>query len=143
MKVTEIMTTDVETCTTDTPIQAVAIQMLNLDVGSIPVVDTNGGGLVGIITDRDIVIRGIAAQFSLDTPVGQIISSDLVTGTPDMDVEDAATLMADHQIRRLPICEDNKLLGMVSLGDIAVKDPTDKNAGTAIEDISKPSQPND
>ncbi|TWT27796.1 CBS domain-containing protein [Planomicrobium sp. CPCC 101110] len=143
MKVTEIMTTDVETCTTDTAIQAVAVQMLNLDVGSIPVVDTNGGGLVGIITDRDIVIRGIAAQFSLDTPVGQILSSDLVTGTPDMDVEDAATLMAEHQIRRLPICEDNKLLGIVALGDIAVKDQSDEHAGEAIEDISKPASPND
>ncbi|WP_367281421.1 CBS domain-containing protein [Planococcus shixiaomingii] len=143
MKVTEIMTTDVETCTKDTSIQEVATQMLNLDVGSIPIVDTNGGSLVGIITDRDIVIRGIAANFTLDTPVGQIISSELVTGTPDMDVEDAATLMADNQIRRLPICEGNKLLGVVSLGDIAVKDPTDRNAGAAIEDISKPSQSND
>ncbi len=143
MKVTEIMTADVETCTTDTPIQAVAVQMLNLDVGSIPVVDTNGGGLVGIITDRDIVIRGIAAQFALDTPVGQIISSELVTGTPDMDLEGAATLMSQHQIRRLPICEGNKLLGIVALGDIAVKDQTAENSSEAIENISKPSSPND
>ncbi|TWT03657.1 CBS domain-containing protein [Planomicrobium sp. CPCC 101079] len=143
MKVTEIMTKDVETCTTDTPIQAVAIQMLNLDVGSIPVVDNNDGKLVGIITDRDIVTRGIAAQFALDTPVGQIISSDLVTGTPDMDVEDAATLMSEHQIRRLPICEDEKLVGIVALGDVAVKDQSDEHAGEAIEDISKPAEPNE
>lgn len=142
MKVTEIMTTEVETCTTDTTIQAVATQMLNLDVGSIPVLDTNGGNLVGIITDRDIVIRGIAAQFALDTPVGQILSSNIVAGTPDMDVEDAAEMMAEHQIRRLPICENDKLLGIVSLGDIAVKDQTDENAGIAIEDISKPAEPN-
>lgn len=139
MKVTEIMTTDVETCSSDTPIQAVATQMMNLDVGSIPV--TDGDRLVGIVTDRDIVIRGIAAQFTLDTPVGQIISSDLVTGRPDMDIEDAAALMSQHQIRRLPIVEDDRIVGIVSLGDVAVKDPSDQHAGEAIEDISKPAEP--
>lgn len=141
MKVTEIMTKEVETCSSDTPIQAVATQMMNLDVGSIPVTDNDK--LVGIITDRDIVVRGIASQFSLDTPVGQILSSDLVTGTADMDVEDAATVMAEHQIRRLPIVEDDKLIGIVALGDVAVKDPSDENAGVAIEDISKPAEPNE
>ncbi|MGI2327599.1 CBS domain-containing protein [Planococcus sp. YIM B11945] len=142
MKVTEIMTTDVETCTPDTPIQAVATQMMTLDVGSIPVAEN--GRLVGIVTDRDIVVRGIAAQFALDTPVGQIISSNLVTGTADMDIEDAATLMASNQIRRLPIVEDgDRLVGIVALGDVAVKDPSDQHAGAAIEDISKPAEPNE
>ncbi|MGK7376325.1 CBS domain-containing protein [Planococcus sp. 1R117A] len=139
MKVTEIMTTDVQTCTLDTPLQEIATWMLNLDVGSIPIVDN--GKLAGIITDRDIVTRGIAAQFSLDTPVRQILSSDLVTGTPDMDLEEAADLMAEHQIRRLPIVEGDRLVGIVSLGDVAVKDPSDMHAGSAIEDISKPAEP--
>ncbi|MDN7244613.1 CBS domain-containing protein [Planococcus shenhongbingii] len=139
MKVTEIMTTDVQTCTLDTPLQEIATWMLNLDVGSIPIVDN--GKLAGIITDRDVVIRGIAAQFALDTPVRQILSSDLVTGTPDMDLEEAADLMAEHQIRRLPIVEGDRLVGIVSLGDVAVKDPSDMHAGSAIEDISKPAEP--
>lgn len=139
MKVTEIMTTDVQTCTMDATLQEIARMMQEWDVGSIPVVEN--GRLAGIITDRDLVIRGIASQFALDTPVRQILSSDLVTGRPDMDLEEAADLMAEHQIRRLPIVEGDKLLGIVSLGDVAVKDPSDMHAGAAIEDISKPAEP--
>lgn len=139
MKVTELMTTDVETCTPDTTLQEVATRMLELDVGSIPVSDDNK--LHGIITDRDIVTRGIAAQFSLDTPVSQILSSNMITGTKDMDVEDAASLMAQNQIRRLPIVENDKVVGIVALGDIAVKDPSDADAEIALEDVSEPAEP--
>lgn len=140
MKVRELMTSDVDMCTMDTSIQEVAAHMLKLDVGSIPI--TDNGKLAGIITDRDIVTRGVAAQLSLDTPVSEILSTELITGSPDMDIEEAAELMATNQIRRLPIVESEKLVGIVSLGDIAVKDPTDHLAGEAIEDISKPAQPN-
>lgn len=139
MKVTDIMTTDVQTCTMDATLQEIAGMMQEWDVGSIPVMENDR--LAGIITDRDLVIRGIASQFALDTPVRQILSSDLVTGRPDMDLEEAADLMAEHQIRRLPIAEGDKLLGIVSLGDVAVKDPSDMHAGAAIEDISKPAEP--
>lgn len=140
MKVRELMTSDVDMCTMDTSIQEVAALMLKLDVGSIPI--TDNGKLAGIITDRDIVTRGVAAQLSLDTPVSKILSTQLITGSPDMDIEEAAELMATNQIRRLPIVESERLVGIVSLGDIAVKDPTDHLAGEAIEDISKPAQPN-
>ena len=140
MKVTEIMTTDVETCSPEATLQEIAIRMLELDVGSIPVSDDDK--LIGIITDRDIVVRGIASQFSLDTPVSRIISSDMVTGTKDMDVEKAASLMAKHQIRRLPIVENNQVVGIVSLGDIAVKDPSDEDSAIALEDVSEPAEPN-
>ena len=139
MKITEIMTTDVETCPSEMTLQEVASKMLDLDVGSIPV--TENGKLRGIITDRDIVIRGIASQISLDSPVSQILSSEIVTGTKDMSVEDAADLMAKHQIRRLPIVENDEVVGMVSLGDIAVKDPSDEDAKIALEDISDPAEP--
>lgn len=139
MKVTEIMTTDVETCSPDTSLQEVASKMLELDVGSIPVSDNDK--LLGIVTDRDIVTRGIASQLSLDTPVSQILSSETVTGTKDMDVEDAANLMSKHQIRRLPIVENDQVIGMVSLGDIAVKDPSDEDAEIALEDVSEPAEP--
>lgn len=138
MKVSEIMTSNVDMCTVDTPIQEVAAHMQKLDVGSIPI--TDNGKLVGIITDRDIVTRGVAAQLSLDTPVSQILSTHLITGSPDMDIEEAADLMAKNQVRRLPIVESERLVGIVSLGDIAVKDPTEHLAGEAIEDISKPAE---
>ena len=88
----------------------------------------------------DTSIQEVAAQLSLDTPVSKILSTQLITGSPDMDIEDAAELMAKNQIRRLPIVEKERLVGIVSLGDIAVKDPTDHLAGDAIEDISKPSE---
>ncbi|WP_031548103.1 CBS domain-containing protein [Salinicoccus luteus] len=139
MKVREIMTTEVETCGPETTIQEVASKMMELDVGSIPV--TEDGNLRGIITDRDLVIRGIASQFSLETPVNRILSSDNVTGTPDMDVEEAANLMAQEQIRRLPIIEDNRVAGIISLGDVAVDEEDPEDSEVALEEISKPAEP--
>lgn len=139
MKVTEIMTSDVDTCTPQSTLQEVAAKMKEIDVGSIPVVDNDK--LVGIITDRDIVTRGIAENVSLDSAVSEILSSDIVTGNKDMTVEDAAELMADHQIRRLPIVENDKVVGMVSLGDIAVKDKSYGNADIALDEVSEPAEP--
>jgi CBS domain-containing protein len=139
MKVTDIMTSNVDTCPTQASLQEVATKMRDLDVGSIPIVDN--GKLIGIITDRDIVTRGIAEQKSLDSPVTDILSSDPVTATTDMDVEDAANLMAQHQIRRLPIVEGDKVVGIVSLGDIAVKDKSYDNAEIALDDVSEPAEP--
>lgn len=135
MKITDIMTTDVETCAPEMSIQEIASKMLELDVGSIPISD--GKRLLGIVTDRDIVIRGIASQISLDSPVSQILTSEMVTGTKDMSIEDAADLMAEHQIRRLPIVENDQLVGIVSLGDLAVRDGTDDNASLVLEEVSE------
>lgn len=139
MKVTEVMTRNVDTCPADATLQEVASRMKELDVGSIPVIDNNN--LIGIVTDRDIVTRGIAEQLSLDSPISNIISSDAVTGSIDMSVEDAANLMAQHQIRRLPIVEGDEIVGIVSLGDIAVKDTSYGNAEIALEDVSEPAEP--
>ncbi|MBT2570841.1 CBS domain-containing protein [Planococcus sp. ISL-110] len=135
MKITDIMTTDVKTCTPETSIRELASKMLELDVGSIPISD--GKRLLGIVTDRDIVIRGIAAQVSLDRSVSQILTSDLVTGTTDMSIKDAAELMSKHQIRRLPIVENDQLIGIVSLGDIAVRDRNEDNASMILEEVSE------
>lgn len=135
MKITDIMTKDVETCAPETSLQEIASKMLELDVGSIPISD--GKRLFGIVTDRDIVIRGIASQISLDSPVSQILTSEMVTGTTDMSIEDAADLMSEHQIRRLPIVENDQLIGIVSLGDIAVRDRTDDNASLILEEVSE------
>ncbi|RNF39670.1 CBS domain-containing protein [Planococcus salinus] len=139
MKVKEIMTPDVETCGPNTTLQEAASKMKELDVGSIPVSDDKK--LLGIVTDRDIVTRGIAKQVSLNAPVSDILSSDIVKGNAEMDVEEAASLMAEHQIRRLPIVEDDQLVGIVSLGDIAVKDKTYGNADTALDEVSEPAEP--
>ncbi|WP_298828661.1 CBS domain-containing protein [uncultured Planococcus sp.] len=135
MKITDIMTKDVETCAPETSLQEIASKMLELDVGSIPISD--GKRLLGIVTDRDIVTRGIASQISLDSPVSQILTSEMVIGTKDMSIEDAADLMSEHQIRRLPIVENDQLVGIVSLGDIAVRDQTDDNASLVLEEVSE------
>ncbi len=140
MKVTEIMTADVEMCTVETPILEVAAKMRKVNVGSIPV--TENGELYGIVTDRDIVTRAVADQLSLDTPVSKILSKQVIMGHPDMDIEEAAELMSTKQIRRLPIVENNRIVGIVSLGDIAVKTASNHLAGEAIEDISKPAELN-
>lgn len=139
MKVTEIMTSDVDTCAPQATIQEVAVQMRDLDVGAIPIAE--GEKLIGIVTDRDIVVRALAEQLSLDRPISEILSSETVTGKTDMSVEDAANLMSEHQIRRLPIVENDKLVGIVSLGDIAVKDETYDNAEIALDDVSEPAEP--
>ncbi|GAA3731444.1 CBS domain-containing protein [Salinicoccus jeotgali] len=139
MQVKEIMTTEIETCGPETTVQQVASKMMELDVGSIPV--TEDGNLRGIITDRDLVIRGIASQFSLETPINRILSSSFVTGTPDMDVEEAANIMAQEQVRRLPIIEDNKVVGIVALGDVAVDEEDPEDSEEALEEISKPAEP--
>ena len=139
MKVTEVMTKNVETCIPQSSLKEAAVKMKELDVGSIPVTDSDK--LVGIVTDRDIVIRGIAEQKSLDRPVSEILSPDMVTGTPDMSTEDAAEKMADNQIRRLPIVDNGKVIGIVALGDIAVKDRTYNNADIALDEVSEPAEP--
>ena len=139
MKVSDIMTSEVDTCMPNTTLQEAAAKMKEINVGSIPVVDNDK--LVGIITDRDIVVRGIAENVSLDTAVSEILSESTVTGSKDMSVEEAAELMADHQIRRLPIVENDKVVGIVSLGDIAVKDKSYGNADIALDEVSEPAEP--
>lgn len=137
MKIQEIMTRDPKTCSLETTLEDVASLMRDEDVGAIPIVDD--GELAGIITDRDIVVRCIAdGKAPGDTTVEEVISEDLKTVSPDDDVQQAARIMADAQIRRLPVVdEDGNLVGMVSLGDIAVKHSDEEVSGGALEDISE------
>jgi len=94
--------------------------------------------LVGIITDRDIVVRCVAeGKDPSDTNVEEVLSHELETIEPDVDVEEAARLMADKQIRRLPVCEDGELIGMVSLGDLAVRTPQSEGPAAALCEISQ------
>ncbi|WP_282019276.1 CBS domain-containing protein [Planomicrobium okeanokoites] len=139
MKVADIMTKEVDTCNPGHSLQEVAAKMKEINVGSILICENEK--LVGIITDRDIVVRGIADNLSLESAVSEILSENMVTGNKDMSVEEAAELMADHQIRRLPIVENDKVVGIVSLGDIAVKDKSYGNADIALDEVSEPAEP--
>jgi CBS domain-containing protein len=110
------------------------------NVGSIPVCDHTG--VVGIVTDRDIVVRNVAhGKTPHDTKVQDIMTSQVMTVTPDMDIDDATSLMAQEQIRRLPVVEDNQIIGMLSLGDVASDMRFDMEAAEALCEISKPSKP--
>jgi CBS domain-containing protein len=93
---------------------------------------------VGMITDRDIVVRGVAEKHPGSTKVEDIMSEQLVTVTPDMNTREAAQLMAENQVRRLPVVEGDRLVGIVALGDFAVRDLTDDQAKKALSEISEP-----
>jgi CBS domain-containing protein len=137
MKVSDIMTSEgLATATLDTTLSEIAARMRDENVGAIPIVDDDEK-LAGIITDRDIVVRGIAEGEDPDECTAEdIISEKLHTIHPHADIEEAAELMARHQIRRLPVVENSIIVGMISLGDIAVKSEEDE-AAVALEDISE------
>jgi CBS domain-containing protein len=134
-KIRDIMTSDVETCTLLDNVFEVAVKMKELNVGAIPIV--NEDRLVGMITDRDIVIRGIAEKHPPSSKVESVMSDHLVTATPEMSTQDATKLMAEHKIRRLPVVEGEKLVGIVALGDFAVNEMTDEQAQHALTEISE------
>jgi CBS domain-containing protein len=97
----------------------------------------DGSHVVGMITDRDIVIRAIA-DGDMECTVDDIVTDDVVCATPDMSTSEAAELMSEHQIRRLPVVdEDENLVGIVSLGDLAVKEGRDTRMGETLENISE------
>jgi CBS domain-containing protein len=134
-KIRDIMTDNVECCTLLDNVFEVALKMKELNVGAIPIVDQEK--LVGMITDRDIVVRGVAEKHPGSTKVEDIMSSKLVTISADAASQEAAKLMAEHQIRRLPVVEGDKLIGIVSLGDFAIRKLTDDQAKEALTEISE------
>ncbi|HHX95044.1 MAG TPA: CBS domain-containing protein [Clostridia bacterium] len=140
MKVKDVMTTNVFTSTPDSNLKDVADKMKELNVGAIPVVQE--GKPVGIITDRDIVLRTISEDKNpFSAKAADVMSVDLVLAAPEMDVDDAAALMSRHRIRRLPVVENGKLVGIISLGDLAAKSHLADEAGKALSDISHPIGP--
>ncbi|WP_126427624.1 CBS domain-containing protein [Brevibacillus marinus] len=135
----EIMTQDVATVTLKDNVYEVAVKMRDLDVGLIPVVDENNE-VIGVITDRDIVIRGIAEKREGSAAVSEVMTRDIVLGRPDMTVDEAAKIMAKHQIRRLPVVENGKLVGIVALADMAVRQLHHDEASEALYQISEPNR---
>lgn len=137
MKVREIMTSEgLATATLDTTLAEIAERMRDENVGAIPIVDDDDK-LCGIITDRDIVVRAVAeGEDPGECTAEEILSEQLHTIDPEADIEAAADLMAEHQIRRLPVVEDEVVIGMISLGDLAVKSEEDE-ASDVLEDVSE------
>ncbi|MCG1020515.1 CBS domain-containing protein [Sutcliffiella horikoshii] len=133
--VREVMTTNVDFCTPLDNVFEVATKMKDLNVGAIPIVENNE--LLGMITDRDLVVRGIAEKHPGSNSVTNVMSDHLITIGPDASIEEAAHKMAEHQIRRLPVVENGALIGIVSLGDLAIRDYSDDQAGEALSDISE------
>lgn len=133
------MTNSVSSVQADTPIKDAARIMRDLNVGSVPVCE--GSKPIGIITDRDIAIRTVAEAGDANTPVSQVMTSNLIYGNPDMSDLEAAELMANSQVRRLPVVDQDQLVGIVALGDLAVQDECDMEAGRALTNISIPSKP--
>jgi CBS domain-containing protein len=136
-KVKEIMSRDVQVTSPDKTIEEAAQQMEQGNFGMLPV--ESQGRMIGAISDRDIAVRAVAKGREPDTEVSEIMSKGIVTAFEDTSVADAAKLMSDNKIRRLPILNANKhLVGIVALGDIAVEDADAVVAATALSAISKP-----
>jgi CBS domain-containing protein len=120
MQLREIMTPGVVTADADADVLAVARLMRDRSVGSIVLCDSEGSP-AAMVTDRDLTVRALAEELPGDEPVGEHASRPLVTGEPDMELEEAAALMVTHKIRRLPILDGESLVGIVTLDDIAVR----------------------
>lgn len=136
MKARDIMSCDVASLRSDDSVERAAQLMKQYDVGSIPICNNNQ--VVGIVTDRDITVRSVAESQDLKhQKVSEIMSANPVVGTAEMNVQEVAKLMSEKQIRRLPIVENNNLVGMVALGDISVEPQLQDNAEWALKNISK------
>ena len=136
MKVSEVMTREVRTVRPDQTVQEAAGFMLSDDAGSMPVSD--GDRLLGMITDRDIAVRGIARGHGPDTPVRELMTDDVICARVDDDVEEVAARMCNAQVRRLPVIDrEEKLCGIVSLGDLA-READDETSEHALEGVSAP-----
>lgn len=134
MKINQVMTRDVQTVTPDQTAREAASFMLRADAGSIPV--TDGDRLIGMITDRDIAVRGTAKGLGPDCAVREPMTSEIVCAREDDDAESVAQRMSEAQVRRLPVLDgDDRLVGMVSLGDLA-RETTGESAHRALEGVS-------
>jgi CBS domain-containing protein len=134
MNIRDVMTPNPRTLTPDDTIQNAARAMRDEDTGAIPIVEN--GRPVGMVTDRDIVVRAVADGGELNRRLGDIITSGIVSVSPDMSTREAGQLMSEHQVRRLPVVEGDRLVGIVSLGDLAVKEGKDKRSGDTLQSIS-------
>ena len=137
MKIAECMSRDVQTVKPEQPIQEAAQFMLRSDAGSMPVCD--GDRLVGMLTDRDIAVRAVAEGRGPDTPVREAMTDHIDYCYDDDEIEEVAIRMSDAQVRRFPVLsrEDNKLVGIVSLGDLSRSEQSEA-AQVALDGVTDP-----
>jgi CBS domain-containing protein len=132
----DVMTPNPVTVGPSATLQEAARIMRDEDTGVVPIVEN--GRPVGVVTDRDIVVRAVAdGAEGARRSVRDVASSDLITVPPDMTTEQAAELMAERQVRRVLVCENDRLVGVASIGDLAVKGRDDQRMGDTLEDISR------
>ncbi|HEX8121339.1 MAG TPA: CBS domain-containing protein [Solirubrobacteraceae bacterium] len=141
MQIREVMTESVVTAAPDSPVGAVAELMRERNVGSVVLVD-EGGAPVGFITDRDVAISVVADGRDASDPAEAHASSPVVTGEPDMDVGDAAELMVRHGVRRLPILDGDRMVGILTLDDLAVRTGDLGIAQAMTSDLVRAQMPN-
>ncbi len=135
IKCREIMTSSVKTATRGQSLREVAVMMRDGDMGSIPVVED--GKLVGIVTDRDIVVRSIAEGKDASTPVGESMTTEIFSVRPDDFVFEAIRLMGDKQVRRIPVVDENgALAGIIAMADIALEMEDEREIAETLEEIS-------
>jgi CBS domain-containing protein len=134
-RISEVMSTNVKVVRPNETVQNAAKLMAEMDVGAIPVCD--GKRLQGMITDRDITIRATAEGRGGNTPVSEVMTPDVIWCTEEDDTQDVLQRMGDSQVRRIPVVDrERNLVGIVALGDLAVKD--EENVDEALRDISMP-----
>ncbi len=136
MKLREVMTNPVVRIHPDETVAVAARTLTHYNIGILPVCG-NDGRVCGLVTDRDLVTRCLASgRSAANTPVRDVMTSKIISAPPDMDTSLAAGLMGREQIRRLPVLENGRLCGMVSLGDLAVQEESSMDAADALSEIS-------
>jgi CBS domain-containing protein len=137
MRIREIMTATVDSIRSTDSIAYAARRMAEDDIGAFPIL--SDGKLVGIVTDRDIAIRAVAAGISPEIPVRKIMSDRVATCSPEDDVESVTALMSREQVRRMPVCaDDREVVGIVALADLAAHAPDKKDVADTLADICEP-----
>ena len=136
MKLRDVMTNPVVRIHPDETVAVAARTLTHYNIGVLPVCG-NDGRVCGLVTDRDLVTRCLASGRSpATTAVREVMTNKVISAAPDMDAATAAGLMGREQIRRLPVLENGRLCGMVSLGDLAVQEESCRDAGGALSEIS-------
>jgi len=140
MKVDQVMTSNTACLSSQSTIQDAAQTMHKHNVGFIPICDNDS--LVGVLTDRDIVIRGITQNKDPNvTQVDEIMTKEVKRVSVDTNMNEVADIMSEYKIRRIPVTDDNRIVGIISIGDIATHDGIHGKAKRALTDISAPSAP--
>ncbi len=135
MRVSEIMTKNVRTAARETSLREVAAIMRDGDMGAVPIVDQ--GKLIGIVTDRDIVVRAVSEGKRADSPVGETMTSELFTVAADDYIFEAVRLMGDKQVRRIPVIDnDGSLAGIIAMADVALEMEDEREIAETLEEIS-------